>query len=552
MRDHRAVMLTVVLMLAAGGAAAQSGSVAEVLRDRLDQLQTAGRIDVGDDKILSSQALSQIYESNGFQPFWTAQGISQLRGLVAESAKDGLTPEDYHLAGLTKLASSTPGADALEQAQADILATDAFYLLLHHLYFGKVDPVSLHPAWNFETRPGLDLNIAAVVKDAMIHGHLTEAVARARPNNWLYDKMRASLGEYRMLEAGGGWMPVPGGEALKIGSRGRRVVALRQRLAVTGELSGQPLDNELYDEPLAEAVRTFQERHRLAADGVVSAATLKELNVPLSARIGQIRVNLERGRWALHEITPADLVIVDVAGFQVSFLRNREVVWRGKAQVGKPYRQTPIFKSAIDHVVFNPTWTVPPGILARDILPAVRRDPDALAKKKLQVIDGQGRIVDPASIEWSRYTGSNFPYMLRQGPGPDNALGLVKIMFPNPHAVYLHDTPSKALFENSERAFSSGCIRVERPFELAQLVLNDPANWNDSTIDAVLKDGATRTVRLRAPVPVMIMYWTLDPTAEGPPVFKRDPYDRDLKLLMALDAPFNSGAVRARGATPKL
>jgi L,D-transpeptidase YcbB len=386
----------------------------------------------------------------------------------------------------------------------------------------------------------------------MIHGHLTEAVARARPNNWLYDKMRASLGEYRMLEAGGGWMPVPGGEALKIGSRGRRVVALRQRLAVTGELSGQPLDNELYDEPLAEAVRTFQERHRLAADGVVSAATLKELNVPLSARIGQIRVNLERGRWALHEITPADLVIVDVAGFQVSFLRNREVVWRGKAQVGKPYRQTPIFKSAIDHVVFNPTWTVPPGILARDILPAVRRDPDALAKKKLQVIDGQGRIVDPASIEWSRYTGSNFPYMLRQGPGPDNALGLVKIMFPNPHAVYLHDTPSKALFENSERAFSSGCIRVERPFELAQLVLNDPANWNDSTIDAVLKDGATRTVRLRAPVPVMIMYWTLDPTAEGPPVFKRDPYDRDLKLLMALDAPFNSGAVRARGATPKL
>jgi L,D-transpeptidase YcbB len=548
MRNFRAVILTVVLMLAAGAAPAQSGSVAEVLRDRLDQLVTAGRIDVGDTKIVSPQVLPQIYESNGFQPFWTPQGLAQLRGLIADSAKDGLLPEDYHLAGLTNLASATSGSDALAQAQADILATDAFYLLLYHLYFGKVDPVSLHPAWNFETRPGLDLDIAPLAKEAMIQGKLAEAVARARPNNWLYDKMRAALAEYRMLEAGGGWMTVPGGETLKLGSRGSRVVALRRRLAVTGELSGEPLDNDLYDEPLAEAVRTFQDRHRLAADGVVSAATLKELNVPVSGRIGQIRVNLERGRWVLHEITSADLVIVDVAGFQVSFVRNREVVWRGKAQIGKPYRQTPIFKSAIDHVVFNPTWTVPPGILGRDILPAVRRDPGALEKKKLQVIDSQGRPVDPASIEWSRYTGSNFPYMLRQGPGPDNALGLVKIMFPNSHAVYLHDTPSKALFEQSERAFSSGCIRVERPFELAQLVLNDPTNWNDSTIDAVLKGGATRTVRLRTPVPVLIMYWTLDPSAEGPPVFKRDPYDRDPKLLMALDAPSKSGTVRARGA----
>jgi L,D-transpeptidase YcbB len=551
MRNYRAVMLTVVLMLAASAALAQSGSVAEVLLDRLGQLETVGRIDVGDTKIVSPQALPQIYESNGFQPFWTPQGLAQLRGLIADSAKDGLSPEDYHLAGLTNLASAASGSDALAKAQADILATDAFYLLLYHLYFGKVDPVSSHPAWNFDTRPGLDLNIAPLVKDAMIQGKLAEAVARARPNNWLYDKMRASLAEYRMLEASGGWMAVPGGETLKVGSRGSRVVALRRRLAVTGELNGQPLDNDLYDEPLAEAVRTFQERHRLAADGVVSAATLKELNVSVSGRIGQIRVNLERGRWVLHEITAADLVIVDVAGFQVSFLRNREIVWQGKAQIGKPYRQTPIFKSAIDHVVFNPTWTVPPGILGRDILPAVRRDPGALAKKKLQVIDSQGRSVDPASIEWSRYTGSNFPYMLRQGPGPDNALGLVKIMFPNTHAVYLHDTPSKALFEKSERAFSSGCIRVERPFELAQLVLNDPANWNDSTIEAVLKDGATRAVRLRTPVPVLIMYWTLDPTAEGPPVFKRDPYDRDPKLLMALDAPSKSGAVRARGAAPK-
>ncbi len=551
MRVYRALALMLILTLAGGRADAQPAAVSAALEDRLNQLETAGRIDVGDARIVSQQALPEIYESNGFQPFWTAQGLAELRGLIADVSKDGLTPEDYHLATLTKLAPDVGGSDALAQAQVDILATDAFYLLLYHLYFGKVDPVSFHPAWNFDSRPGVDLNLAPLVKDALSQGQAGRAIAQARPNNWLYDRMRAALAEYRTLDANGGWMPVPAGEGLKIGSRGSRVVALRRRLAVSGELTGQRLDNELFDEPLAAAVRAFQEDHRLVSDGMVSAATLKEINVPVSGRIGQIRVNLERGRWVPHEISASDLVIVDVAGFQVSFLRNRAVTWRGKAQVGKSYRQTPIFKSTIDHVVFNPTWTVPPGILAKDILPAVRRDPAALAKKKLQVIDSQGRPVDPASIDWSQYTGRNFPYMLRQGPGPDNALGLVKIMFPNTHQVYLHDTPSKGLFDKNERAFSSGCIRVERPFELAKLLLNDPANWNDTTIDAVLKDGATRTVRLKTPVPVLIMYWTIDPTAEGRPVFKRDPYDRDPKLLAALDAPSVSSGTRARRALGK-
>jgi murein L,D-transpeptidase YcbB/YkuD len=551
MRNYRALMLTLVLSLAAGAARAQSAPIAEVLRDRLGQLETAGRIDVGDVQITSPQALPQIYESNGYQPFWSAQKLADLRTQLAESAKDGLTPEDYHLAELTKLAPATSGTDTLAQAQADILATDAFYLLLYHLYFGKVDPASMHAAWNFDARPGVDLNLAPIVKEALTKGNLADAIGRARPKHWLYDNMRASLAEYRTLEANGGWSPVPGGEALKVGSRGSRVVALRRRLAVSGEFSGQPLDGDTYDEPLAAAVRAFQERHRIEPDGAVGAGTLKEINVPLSTRIGQIRVNLERGRWVLHEVTSPEFVIVDVAGFEVRYLRNQKVAWRGKAQVGKPYRQTPIFKSAIDHVVFNPTWTVPPGILGKDILPAVRRDPGYLAKKRLEVIDRQGGRVDPSSIDWSRYTGSNFPYMLRQGPGPDNSLGLVKIMFPNTHSVYLHDTPSKALFDKNERAFSSGCIRVEHPFELTKLLLNDPTNWNDTTIDAVLKNGATRTVRLRTPVPVLIMYWTMDPTAEGRPVFKRDPYDRDPKLLMALDAPPKSGDVRAGRAPSK-
>jgi L,D-transpeptidase YcbB len=530
------VSAALVLALSICAGAARAAPVDEVLRERLSQLETVGRIDVGGSPIVARLALPKIYEANGYQPYWTAQELTTLLGLIADSAQDGLTPEDYHLAALTKLApaaSTDPGM----RAQADLLATDAYYHLLYHLYFGKVDPVYLHPTWNFEARQDVSPDIEHIVQEALAQNRLADAVARARPSSWLYEKMRSALAEYRDLEAKGGWQAVPEGETLKAGSRGSRVVALRHRLAVSGDLAGQALDDDVFDEPLASAVRTFQERHRLTPDGSAGGGTLKEINVPVATRIGQIRVNLERGRWVLHEITTNDLVVVDVAGFDVRYLRDRQATWRARAQVGKTYRQTPIFKSTIDHVVFNPTWTVPPGILDKDILPAVRRDRGALAKKKLQVIDRSGQPVDPSSVDWNRYNGNNFPYMLRQGPGPDNALGQVKIMFPNPYLVYLHDTPSKALFEKSERAFSSGCIRVQHALELAQAVLNDPANWNDASIDAVLKSGETRTVRLRNPVPVLVMYWTIDPTHDGHPVFKRDPYNRDAKLLAALDSP---------------
>jgi murein L,D-transpeptidase YcbB/YkuD len=265
------------------------------------------------------------------------------------------------------------------------------------------------------------------------------------------------------------------------------------------------------------------------------------MNVSVESRILQIRINLERARWVLHEITAGDLVIVDVAGFEVAFARDRKVLWKAKIQIGKPYRQTPIFKSMIDHVVFNPTWTVPPGIIAKDTLPAVKRDPGYLKKKKLDVIDRNGKQIDPSSIDWSKQSAATFPYMLRQEPGPDNALGRVKLIFPNPYFVYLHDTPHKEFFEKEERAFSSGCIRVERPLELAALLLNDPQKWNAGAIGEVIEAGETRTVRLPKPVPVLLMYWTIDPATEGRVVFKRDPYGRDPRLARALDARFLPG-----------
>jgi murein L,D-transpeptidase YcbB/YkuD len=543
-------MKMVAALLASAGfvtatppAAVSPDPVVEAISARVDFQAQTGRLTIAGGEIVSTVGLPQIYGKGGYQPLWRDPArVRELIALIQESYDDGLSPVDYHLTPLARLwptARAHPTPDNI--ADLDILATDAYALLLYHLYFGKVDPQSLEPTWNFSTRQITDRQAAEFVRDAITSNQLRAAVDAVRPSHWMYLHGRDNLRRYRDIAADGGWEEVPAGAALKPGTSDPRVVVLRRRLAVTGDLSGQPLDAELYDETLAVAVRGFQQRHQLATDGEVGPATLAELNLPVEARITQIRVNLERGRHVLHEIGDDDLVIVDIAGYELRYVQNRKVTWTSRVQVGQPFRQTPIFKSAIDHIVINPTWTVPPGILGKDILPAVRKDPGYLAKRGLEVYDRNGRRVDPGAIDWSRYTGNSFPYFLRQAAGPSNALGRVKIMFPNPYLVYLHDTPSRSLFDMDTRAFSSGCIRVERPFELVEKLLADP-QWSATALQRAVESGETRTVRLARPVRLLLIYWTVDEDDAGRLVFRRDVYDRDQPLARALNDRFAFGS----------
>jgi len=280
----------------------------------------------------------------------------------------------------------------------------------------------------------------------------------------------------------------------------------------------------------------------LEGDGVIGAGTIAEFNVPIAERITQLRVNLDRGRVLLQDL-PDEFVVVNIAGFTVYFVRGQQVVWQARAQVGKPYRRTPIFRSEISYLVLNPTWTVPPGIIEKDILPAAQHDPASITRKGLRVLDARGQELDPATIDWSRYRSGHIPYTLRQDPGPSNALGRVKLMFPNPYQVYLHDTPSQGLFERSDRAFSSGCVRVERALELAERVLNDPEQWNAASIASAIEQGQLRNVTLKKRIPVLLAYWTAWVDPQGRMNFRRDLYGQDAKWAQALEARF---AVRAR------
>jgi L,D-transpeptidase YcbB len=532
-----AACLAVLSMTALAQSPAPRAQVVEALRERIEALTTGGQLSVDGTPLSATRSLPALYEYHGFEPFWNAARVAKLIEVVRASAADGLTPSDYHLASLERLAGR-PDPTPLDAAQLDLLASDAYTELLYHLYFGKIDPVSIDDRWNFERREMRNDDAVQFILGAMTSEDIGGALESVRPDHWMYRSLVEALASYRRIEVAGGWPMISDGPTLRRGVTDPRVADLSRRLSASGDAEASD-GGAVFDESLDTALKRFQRRHFLTPDGTVGPATRRELNVTVSQRIDQIRVNLERARWVLHQRAEEDFVIVDVAGFEVRYVRNHAVIWKARAQVGKPYRQTPIFRSLIEEVVLNPTWTVPPGILGKDILPALRRDPGYLDKRGLRVIDRNGRPVDSASIDFARYTGATFPFMIRQDPGPTNALGRAKIMFPNPYLVYLHDTPSQAMFEREQRAFSSGCIRTERPLELVELLLASPDRWSRFQIDAAVAAGTTRTIRLPKPVPVLILYWTVDRNDQGEIVFKPDPYGRDPKVLKALDRPFS-------------
>lgn len=526
--------------------AATVPAVAEALRERIEAIDAGGELKVEGQRLQAQRSLAKLYALDGYQPYWDSTRLQSLIEVLEDVEDDGLRPSDYHLEPLRRLFSRADKSP-LDRAQLDLLASDAFALVLYHLYFGKTDPVSLDANWNFDTREIRETDAVRFVHEAIRGNRIRSSAALARPDHWMYAAGREALAQHRAIAALGGWPSIPEGPTLRIGMTDPRVTVLRRRLEVSGDLAAvggaKPSGSVDFFDPLLEkALAHAQRRHRLTVDGTLGPATLRALNVPVERRIAQLRVNLERGRQVLHEIRDGDLVVVDVAGFEVHYIRDRKRIWQTRAVIGQPYRKTPIFKASIDNIVLNPTWTVPPGILDKDILPLLRRgDRSVLARKNLKVLDRSGKVLDPAGIDFSSYTTRDFPFTLRQDAGPTNALGVVKINFPNPHLVYLHDTPTKSLFDETERAFSSGCIRTERPLELAALLLADPVRWNRAALDAVVAGGETRTVRVPRPVPVLIIYWTADRDDDGSVVFKPDPYGRDARELAALDSPFRPG-----------
>jgi murein L,D-transpeptidase YcbB/YkuD len=547
-RIARLGLIALTLAVPRSGLAQEDAtSESELLREHIEQIHDSPETLVRGVPIASRRTLPSLYERRGFTLAWTENETSDaLLRAIRDSAGDGLDPEDYMLSPLlaARAAAQAQGASLDARIDYDLLQTDALARLLYHLIFGKVDPRDFDARWNF-TRTVHQQDAPGFLQELIDSGELFERIQAEKPPHRIYRDLVAALARQRELEARGGYPPVPPGPTLERGARDPRVAALRARLEAGGDLAGPaPGDPEEFDAALETAVVAFQQRHGLDPDGRVGRGTLEALNVPVAARIEQIRVNLERGRWLFHDLDPT-FVIVNVAGFEVYYLRDGELIWTARAMVGQPYRKTPIFRSEITYLVLNPTWTVPSTIFSQDLLPAQRRDPSHLASKGLRVFDRSGRVVPSDSIDWQSVNPESFPYVLRQDSGPGNALGRVKFMLPNSYAIYLHDTPSQNLFEKSERAFSSGCIRVERPLELAELLLEGKPGWDRAAIDRAVAAGTLQSVTLPSPVPILVAYSTAWVDQAGTLQLRRDLYRRDAPVARGLAEQFR---VR-RGAT---
>lgn len=478
------------------------------------------------------ETMERFYDLREDSFAWTGPANAALfedlvRAIDAASAH-GLDPADYHLAALRQIDPLVP------DRQADELATDAYLTLAAHLLSGRLDPVSIEPDWT-AARRGRDL--AAYLQSALAQGAVLESLEALAPAQPGYQALQAGLVRYRAIASGGGWPRIDEGDLLRPGARDPRVLQLRARLEATGDLApaGPEAGNlDVYDTALEQAVRSFQRRASLEPDGVVGARTLAQLNTPARVRVSQIIANLERWRWL-----PDDLgrrhIRVNIADFSLE-ARNEGVVERQHdVIVGRLYRRTPIFSGQMTYMVLNPWWETPPSLAVRDKLPAFRADPGAVRRLGFEVIDRSGQRVDPDTIDWNSVPSRNFPYRLRQAPGPQNALGEVKFMFPNPHNVYLHDTPTRGLFSQTRRDFSSGCVRVRDPLALAEWVVAETPNWDAERIRATTAGETETRVSLARSVPVHILYWTAVMDDETGIRFVDDLYERDAPLIAALN-----------------
>ena len=498
------------------------------------------------ERFYARELLVQFYEHRAFQPAWFCedgilpQGEALLR-VLRQAWQEGVKPSGYHLAAIERLmlSSGTPsGQRDLSQPHEwialELLFTDAYFRYGFEVLGGVTDPRAVNEVWVAD-RPEIDL--LTPLERALEGENVAAFLSQMRPAHRGYAKLQNALVQYQNIAARGGWPTIPNGPGFQKGDTGARVVALRDRLSSTGDSEQLSVpDANLFDAALEDALKRFQHRHGLEPDGIAGGTTLTALNVPVQARVRQIQLNMERWRWL-----PQDLgqryILVNIAAYTLHVVEQDQSRLTMRVVVGKPSRRTPFFSAEMTYLVMNPHWYVPPTIAVQDKLPLIRRDPGYATRQKLKIFrEGEGGPVrvDPRAIDWASVSPRNFPYRLRQDPGPKNALGRVKFMFPNPHHVYLHDTPARELFAKTERAFSSGCIRIEKPIELAEYLLQDDPQWSQQKILTTMRKGSEQVVHLPTPIPVYLLYWTAWADDEGAVHFRKDIYERDKILDRAL------------------
>jgi len=508
-------------------------------------------------RLQSPDWVRRFYEERDARPAWQDARCEELHSAllvaVEASASHGLRPADYHYDRLKAAGACAP--------HTEVLASDAWLSLARHLREGRVDPVSVSPHWTLVHEP---LDYAARLEVALAEGDLAAQMDGLVPAESDYLQLRRELSALRDLVQTAPVVVPEEGAMLRAGDAGPRVAALRARLQGLGWLapahgtldtSGAAAPDagvheatrtrdglessasvqDAFDESVEDALRAFQRSVNLEPDGVAGPRTLSELRQGPAQRIDQLRANLERWRWLPRSLGRRH-IRVNIADFRLEAWHQGRLERTHAVIVGSHFRPTPSFSASVSYLVLNPDWVVPRRLAVQDKLPLFRRDPSAFDRLGFDLYDRAGVHVDAAAIDWQALSRNHFPYRLTQRPGAANALGQVKLILPNPHDIYLHDTPTRGLFSKVRRDFSSGCIRVDDALGLSEWVLGETRGWDRARIDATLASGQRTRADLAAPLPVHLFYITTPVAADGSIRFVADLYGQDARVLAALDS----------------
>ena len=437
--------------------------------------------------------------------------VAALLDRIAAADSDAIDLNTYPLAELSRALTSLGDKPTAQQiAEADAMLSAAFVTYGENMFTGQFSPQGLGQAWHINSQ---DEKVDSALSLSIREDDFTAALVRMRPQDPAYDSLRTEFGRYRAAVARGGWPVIPKGTALSRGDRGSsaRMAALRARLRAEGYLADDSSASNVFNRRMAGAIADYQRHHAIGVDSALGPETVASLNVPADYRAAQVAANLERYRW-MPRTLGTRYILVNVPQFYLHAYDSGQQTLDMKVIVGKEYedKATPVFSDSMEYVVFRPYWLVTPTIAAKEIFP---KGPEYLAENDMEVYNDHGREA------------------VRQRPGPKNALGFVKFLFPNDYNIYLHDTPNHELFRKEVRAFSHGCIRVENATKLAEWVLG----WDAARVDAAMHGQNNRQIELPSKIPVYIVYFTAY-FEDAHVNFSNDLYDRDSKLVQRVHA----------------
>lgn len=545
------LLAALLLLLPATALRAQENRPADPLASQIHQLLgdrgQPAVLNVGGCGLPLVAETPRFYRQRQFAAAWlTPQGLSdegrRLLTVLQGAHREGLRPEEYHAASLAIFVEQLrifraqgKSAEALQLARIDILLSDAYLRFAGDLVDGRVKATKVYPKeWRVAPRAA---DLVETLQAGLEYGRAVAALQDMLPDDPGYRRLRDYLAAYRQLAAAGGWPQLSDGPLVRPGGTDWRLPWVRQHLIQVGDLHpAYASADDYFDQATADALWCFQARHDLKTDGVLGPETLLALNVSVEERIRQIEINLERWRWLTRDLGRRYLA-VNIADFRLDVVEEGETVLTMPVVVGTDYRRTPVFSAPLRYLDFAPYWNVPSTILREDKLPLIKADLNYLASHHYEIVtrrQGGVESVDPKTIDWEGVTAETFPGMLRQKPGPWNPLGRVKFMFPNKFHVYMHDTPERHLFERKRRSYSSGCIRLQRPFDLALYLLQQQEGWDAQRIEEAMAAEEPLRVLLAEPLPVHILYRTAWVDGEGWLQFRNDIYQRDAVLYTAL------------------